>query len=152
MHKALRHGHVCLHIFALIGTFPTLGGRAESSHSCLSQLYVRGRACSTAGGKNSFCNEIFILGSVGKATTHPDRVLLAGVLDRFEQKRAHVCGVWKNQVIVQPPTQSQSEFRLDKINSLVKKGQPLKQWSCRGMGEVKARLEVHSFSQTRCSL
>ena len=32
--------------------------------------------------------------------------------------------------------------RLDKINSLVKKGQPLKQWSCRGMGEVKARLEV----------
>ena len=32
--------------------------------------------------------------------------------------------------------------RLDKINTLVRKGQPLKTWSSRGLGEVKARLEV----------
>ena len=72
-------------------------------------------------------------------------VLLAGVFDRFEQEGAPVCGVGKNQVVVPPPTKSQSGFRLDKINSLVKKGQPLKQWSCRGMGEVKARLEVEKI-------
>ena len=32
--------------------------------------------------------------------------------------------------------------RLDKINSLVSKSPPLKSWATRGVGEVKARLDV----------
>ena len=53
-----------------------------------------------------------------------------------------------SQPTIQPTSQPiwpQCGSRLDKINSLVKKGQPLKQWSCRGMGEVKARLEVEKI-------
>ena len=40
--------------------------------------------------------------------------------------------------------------RLDKINTLVRKGQPLKTWSSRGQGEVKARLEVIALPRAVC--
>ena len=85
-----------------------------------------------------------------------------GMFDWLQQEGPPLCRLRKDQVVElsqQPFIHTQAwqpcpiSFviklsnqlilcRLDKINSLVKKGQPLKQWSCRGMGEVKARLEV----------
>ena len=156
------------------------GGRIESSHRHLSQLYLRRGTSSVARGK-SFQGDNMICGMTLSyplgANSIPNRyrqfsLVAQGMFDWLQQEGPPFRRLRKDQVVElsqQPFIHTQAwqpcpiSFviklsnqlilcRLDKINSLVKKGQPLKQWSCRGLGEVKARLEVIIIYITTFSL